>query len=62
MGLADDIAAGMVGPKKEGMPGEEGGEPKAEASDEEMKGQAIIDAVKSGDGAAVYEAVMACRA
>jgi hypothetical protein len=57
MGLADDIAAGMVGP---GKPGEEAAEPKAEASDEEMKGQALIDAIKSGDGAAAYEACMAC--
>ena len=61
MGFADDIAGKMKGPMAEGAPGEEKSEPAAEASDEEMKGQAIIDAVKSGDANAVYEAVMACK-
>ncbi len=59
MGFADDIAGKMKGPG--GEPDAEKTEPAAEASDEEMKGQAVIDAVKSGDAAAVYEAVMACK-
>jgi hypothetical protein len=61
MGFADDIAGKMKGPLKEGAAGEEQAEPAAEASDEEMKGRAIREALEAKDDGALYEAIMACK-
>ena len=64
MGLADMLAEKMKGPKKgadESGKDEESTETDEEKGGEAAMGRALIAAIKSGDGEAVYEAVMACK-
>lgn len=69
MGIADDIASKMKGPKyyskeEEDGEGEGDGEKKPEDKEDgegEAEGRAMLAAIKSGDAMALYEAIRACK-